>query len=65
MNVITSPRYANSQSSRHSSRKYLYQAGDYTIDNHIEAGDTLMKEEALDILALDQLSLAWLYLMES
>jgi uncharacterized phosphosugar-binding protein len=47
--AITSPRYANTQSSRHSSGKYLYQAGDLTIDNHIEAGDTLMKEEALDI----------------
>lgn len=46
---ITSPRYANTQSSRHKNGKYLYSSVDLTIDNHIEPGDALMEHSALGI----------------
>jgi len=47
--VITSPSYAKTQSSRHQSGHFLFQSADITIDNHIEAGDALMKKEPLNI----------------
>lgn len=43
--AITSPAYSGSQSSRHESGKYLFQATDLTIDNHIEVGDVLIKQD--------------------
>ncbi|MBU8880357.1 SIS domain-containing protein [Bacillus sp. FJAT-29790] len=47
--AITSPSYANSQSSRHKNGKYLYHSVDLSIDNHIDVGDALMKHESLDV----------------
>jgi uncharacterized phosphosugar-binding protein len=46
---ITSPRYAETQSSRHQSGKYLFESVDLLIDNHIEVGDALMQSENLDV----------------
>ncbi|WP_421383570.1 SIS domain-containing protein [Bacillus salacetis] len=46
---ITSPRYAETQPSRHHSGKYLFQSVDLVIDNHIEVGDALMEAENLDV----------------
>lgn len=46
---ITSLVYANSQPSRHQSGKYLFQEVDLVIDNHIEVGDALLKQEPLRI----------------
>ncbi|MGF2616950.1 SIS domain-containing protein [Rossellomorea vietnamensis] len=47
--AVTSPRYAVSQPSRHSSGRFLYQSVDLVIDNHIEIGDALMSTEKLDV----------------
>lgn len=47
--AISSPAYANSQSSRHRNGKYLFQSVDLSIDNHIEIGDTLMKREIPEV----------------
>lgn len=47
--AITSPRYSDSQPSRHKSGKFLYQSVDVVIDNHIEIGDALMSKEDLDV----------------
>ncbi|MBZ5752622.1 MULTISPECIES: SIS domain-containing protein [Metabacillus] len=46
---ITSPRYARSQPSRHKTGMYLYNSVDLAIDNHIEVGDALMKQNSLDV----------------
>lgn len=43
--AITSPRYAESQSSRHKEGKFLFEVADLTIDNHIELGDVLITNE--------------------
>lgn len=40
--AVTSPRYADTQASRHGSGKYLFEMAHLTIDNHIEIGDTLL-----------------------
>ncbi|MBT2686674.1 SIS domain-containing protein [Bacillus sp. ISL-47] len=45
--TVTSPRYAETQASRHSSGKYLYNTADLVIDNHIEAGDALLKDPSM------------------
>jgi uncharacterized phosphosugar-binding protein len=45
--AVTSPRYAETQSSRHKSGKYLYTSVELAIDNHIEAGDALMKHPSM------------------
>lgn len=47
--AITSPAYAKSQSSRHKNGKYLLHCADLVIDNHIEAGDALLKDESFGI----------------
>ncbi len=41
--AITSPRYAETQASRHESGKYLFEIAHLIIDNHIEIGDTLLQ----------------------
>ncbi|GLB60075.1 SIS domain-containing protein [Cytobacillus sp. NCCP-133] len=46
--VVTSPRYAKTQSSRHKHGKYLYQTADLSIDNHIEAGDALLNHPLME-----------------
>ncbi|MFB6467342.1 SIS domain-containing protein [Cytobacillus sp. Hz8] len=43
--AITSPRYAENQSSRHKDGIFLFQAADLMIDNHIEVGDILFTDE--------------------
>lgn len=45
--AITSPGYAESQSSRHKHGKYLYQSAHLVIDNHIAVGDVLMEHHSL------------------
>jgi uncharacterized phosphosugar-binding protein len=47
--AITSPSYAKSQSSRHTSGKYLFNSVDLSIDNHIEIGDALMKHNGFGV----------------
>lgn len=46
---ITSPRYAETYSSRHNEGKYLFSSVDLAIDNHIEPGDALMQHPALGL----------------
>jgi uncharacterized phosphosugar-binding protein len=41
--AITSPAYAASQTSRHTSGKYLFESVDLVIDNHIKVGDALLE----------------------
>ncbi|WP_075980447.1 SIS domain-containing protein [Bacillus massilinigeriensis] len=43
--AITSPKYAENQTSRHVNGQFLFQTADLTIDNHIEVGDVLLKSE--------------------
>jgi len=47
--VITSLVYSQSVSSRHTSGKFLSDAADLAIDNHIMIGDALMEHELLDV----------------
>ncbi|KML37396.1 SIS domain-containing protein [Cytobacillus firmus] len=46
---ITSPRYAETQFSRHKHGKYLFSSVDLVIDNHIEPGDALMQHSSMGI----------------
>lgn len=46
---ITSPKYSNSQPSRHRSGEYLYQAVDLVIDNHTVVGDSLLAHEQVSV----------------
>ena len=41
--AITNPRQAVTSSSRHSSRKYLYEVADVVIDNCIPVGDAVLE----------------------
>ncbi|MBD1380292.1 SIS domain-containing protein [Metabacillus arenae] len=43
--AITSPRYAETQSSRHKNGLFLFEAADLVIDNCIQLGDFLLQEE--------------------
>jgi uncharacterized phosphosugar-binding protein len=45
---LTSPRYAETQSSRHTQGKYLFSSVDLAIDNHIKQGDALMQHPSFD-----------------
>jgi uncharacterized phosphosugar-binding protein len=45
---ITSPRYSDTQASRHRSGKYLFNSVDLVIDNHIDIGDALMEAEGIE-----------------
>jgi len=47
--AITSLVYSQSVSSRHTSGKFLSDAADLAIDNHIMIGDALMEHELLDV----------------
>jgi len=47
--AITSLVYAKSVSSRHTSGKFLSDAANIAIDNHILIGDALMEHESLDV----------------
>lgn len=46
---ISSKIYAEQQTSRHSSGKFLHEAADLAIDNHIPIGDALIKDERVAI----------------
>ncbi|MBG9588517.1 SIS domain-containing protein [Cytobacillus firmus] len=46
---ITSPRYAETQFSRHKHGKYLFSSVDLAVDNHIEPGDALMQHSSMGI----------------
>lgn len=46
---ITSPKYSNSQPSRHRSGAYLYDAVDLVIDNHTVVGDSLLAHEQVSV----------------
>lgn len=45
--VLTSMAYTNSQPSRHSSGKHLYEFGDIVINNHIAPGDAVLKVDGI------------------
>ncbi|CAH2713663.1 hypothetical protein BACCIP111895_00799 [Neobacillus rhizosphaerae] len=47
--TISSLLYTKGVDSRHKSGKFLSQAGDLAIDNHIKVGDALMEHEWLDV----------------
>ncbi|WP_047980194.1 SIS domain-containing protein [Ornithinibacillus contaminans] len=46
---ISSKVYGEQQTSRHSSGKFLHEAADLAIDNHIPVGDALIKDERVAI----------------
>lgn len=47
--AITSLNYAKTQKSRHQSGKFLSQAVDLSINNHIEVGDALMRHDLVSV----------------
>ncbi|ANU26371.1 SIS domain-containing protein [Planococcus versutus] len=46
---ITSPTYADSQTSRHRTGQYLFNAVDLVIDNHSVIGDAVLAYEGVDV----------------